>query len=87
MPRFTQTAVLILTWELGQAVAAELGPARAIFLVNHGIVTVGPDLQTATVAAVLLERACAQQMLTQRRHIYAEGPVLAVWEYLVRSLA
>ncbi len=32
--------------------------------INHGIVTVGPDLQTATVAAVLLERACAQQMLT-----------------------
>jgi ribulose-5-phosphate 4-epimerase/fuculose-1-phosphate aldolase len=92
-----------LIWELGQAVAAELGPARAIFLVNHGIVTVGPDLQTATVAAVLLERACAQQMLThafggwptwsdhdeslsKRRNIYAEGPVRAVWEYLVRSL-
>jgi ribulose-5-phosphate 4-epimerase/fuculose-1-phosphate aldolase len=35
-----------------------------LFLVNHGIVTAGPDLQTATVAAVLLERACAQQMLT-----------------------
>ncbi len=35
-----------------------------IGLVNHGIVTVGPDLPTATVAAVLLERACAQQMLT-----------------------
>ena len=103
VPRFTQTADLILTRELGQAVAAELGPARAIFLVNHGIVTVGPDLQTATVAAVLLERACAQQMLThafggwptwsdhdeslsKRRNIYAEGPLRAVWEYLVRSL-
>ena len=103
VPRFSRTADLILTRELGQAVAAELGPARAIFLVNHGIVTIGPDLQTATVAAVLLERACAQQLLTRafggwptwsdseeslskRRNIYAEGPVLAVWEYLVRSL-
>ena len=103
VPRFTRTADLILTRELGQAVAAELGAARAIFLVNHGIVTVGPDLQTATVAAVLLERACAQQMLThafggwptwsdhdeslsKRRNIYADGPVRAVWEYLVRSL-
>jgi ribulose-5-phosphate 4-epimerase/fuculose-1-phosphate aldolase len=103
VPRFTRTADLILTRELGQAVGAELGPARAIFLVNHGVVTVGPDLQTATVAAVLLERACAQQMLThafggwptwsdhdeslsKRRNIYAEGPVRAVWEYLVRSL-
>jgi hypothetical protein len=52
---------------------------------------------------VLLERACAQQVLThafggwptwsdheeslsKRRNIYAEGPVRAVWEYLVRSL-
>ena len=64
IPRFTQTADLILTRDLGQAVAAELESASAIFLVNHGIVTVGQDLQTATVAAVLLERACAQQMLT-----------------------
>jgi ribulose-5-phosphate 4-epimerase/fuculose-1-phosphate aldolase len=103
VPRFTQTADLILTRELGQAAAAELGPARAMFLVNHGIVTVGPDLQTATVAAVLLERACAQQLLTQafggwpswsgpdeslskRSHIYGEGPVRGVWDYLVRSL-
>jgi L-fuculose-phosphate aldolase len=103
VPRFTQTADLILTRELGQAAAAELGPARALFLVNHGIVTVGPDLQTATVAAVLLERACAQQLLTRafggwpswsgpdeslskRSHIYGEGPVRGVWDYLVRSL-
>jgi len=64
VPRFTQTADLILTRDLGKAVAAELADASAIFLVNHGIVTVGKDLQTATVAAVLLERACAQQMLT-----------------------
>jgi ribulose-5-phosphate 4-epimerase/fuculose-1-phosphate aldolase len=103
VPRFTQTADLILTHELGKAVAAELGPARAMFLVNHGIVTVGSDLQSATVAAVLLERACAQQLLTQafggwpswsgpdeslskRSHIYGEGPVRGVWDYLVRSL-
>jgi len=103
VPRFTRTADLILTRELGQAAAAELGPARAMFLVNHGIVTVGPDLQSATVAAVLLERACAQQLLTRafggwpswsgpdeslskRSHIYGEGPVRGVWDYLVRSL-
>lgn len=64
VPRFTGTGDLILTQDLGREVAAGLGSASAIFLVNHGIVTVGPDLQTATVAAVLLERACAQQMLT-----------------------
>lgn len=62
--RFTETADLILTSELGKHVAAELGDSNAIFLVNHGIVTVGPDLETATVRAVVLERACYQQMLT-----------------------
>lgn len=64
VPRFTGTADLILTAELGKQVAAELGGADALFLVNHGIVTVGPDLETATVRAVVLERACQQQMLT-----------------------
>jgi L-ribulose-5-phosphate 4-epimerase len=65
VPRFTDTADLVLTAELGQALALTLGDARAVFLVNHGIVAVGPTLQEATVAAVLLERACAQQILTQ----------------------
>ncbi|SFL31626.1 class II aldolase/adducin family protein [Geodermatophilus ruber] len=64
VPRFTDTADLILTRELGGAVARTLGEARAVFLVNHGIVAVGETLQGATVAAVLLERACQQQLLT-----------------------
>lgn len=65
VPRFVDTADLVLTRELGRAVANTLGAARAVFLVNHGIVAVGESLQAATVAAVLLERACAQQLLTQ----------------------
>lgn len=65
VPRFSDTADLVLTRELGRAVACTLGAARAVFLVNHGIVAVGQSLQAATVAAVLLERACAQQILTQ----------------------
>lgn len=64
VPRFTATGDLILTPELGRQVAAELGDHTALFLVNHGIVTVGPDVRSATVAAVLLERACEQQLLT-----------------------
>jgi L-ribulose-5-phosphate 4-epimerase len=64
VPRFTRTADLILTRELGAALAGTLGDARAVFLVNHGIVAVGPDLQSATVAAVLLERAAEQQLIT-----------------------
>lgn len=65
VPRFTATADLILTLELGKQVAEALGEANALLLVNHGIVTVGPDLETATVRAVVLERACYQQMLTR----------------------
>ena len=65
VPRFTDTADLILTEELGKRVAADLGDRNALFLVNHGIVTVGPDLPTAVVTAVILERACAQQVLTR----------------------
>lgn len=64
VPRFTLTADLIFTQELGVALAETLGGARAVFLVNHGIVAVGPDLQSATVAAILLERAAEQQLVT-----------------------
>ena len=65
VPRFTDTADLVLTPQLGRSLALTPADARAVFLVNHGIVAVGPTLQEATVAAVLLERACAQQILTQ----------------------
>lgn len=63
-PRFSATTDLIRTAELGAAVAESLADRNAVFLVNHGIVAVGPDLQTATVTAMLLEEACAQQLLT-----------------------
>jgi L-ribulose-5-phosphate 4-epimerase len=64
VPRFSDTADLIITTELGKAVAHTLGQASAVFLVNHGIVTVGADVREATVAAILLEMACQQQLLT-----------------------
>lgn len=64
VPRYEETADLILTQQLGKNVASALGEASGLFLVNHGIVCVGPDLQTATFAAVILDRACAQQLLT-----------------------
>ena len=35
-----------------------------MLLVNHGLVTVGPDVRIATVAAILLEQAAKQQLLT-----------------------
>jgi L-fuculose-phosphate aldolase len=62
VPRFTLTANLIETPELGRALAGALGDADAVFLVNHGIVTTGADVQDAVVRAVVLERACAVQL-------------------------
>lgn len=66
VPRFSATTDLILTPDLGKQVAAALGDASALFLVNHGIVCVGPDLPSAVVTAILLDRACQQQILTHQ---------------------
>jgi ribulose-5-phosphate 4-epimerase/fuculose-1-phosphate aldolase len=65
VPRFTQTSDLITTAKLGRAVADALGDHYALFLVNHGIVTAGPDLETAVVRALLLEQACRMQLLVR----------------------
>jgi ribulose-5-phosphate 4-epimerase/fuculose-1-phosphate aldolase len=56
---------------------AELADSSAIFLVNPGIIIAGKDLRTAMAAAVLLERACAQQMLT---HAFGRWPAWSVPE-------
>jgi ribulose-5-phosphate 4-epimerase/fuculose-1-phosphate aldolase len=68
--RFTKTGDLILTAELGRDLAAEVGDRNAAFMVHHGIVTCGPDVVSAVMSAVLLERACR----TQIRALAAGGP-------------
>ncbi|MFL5918606.1 MAG: class II aldolase/adducin family protein [Gaiellaceae bacterium] len=60
--RFTKTGDLILTPELGADVATAIGDRNALLLVNHGIVTSAPDVPTAVLSAVLLERACRLQL-------------------------
>jgi L-fuculose-phosphate aldolase len=60
--RFTLTGDLILTPELGRALAATLDGRNAALLVHHGIVTAAADVETAVVAAILLERACGKQL-------------------------
>jgi L-fuculose-phosphate aldolase len=61
--RFTQTGDLILTSELGQALATAVGPRNAALMIHHGIVTAAEDVETAVVSAILLERACRKQLL------------------------
>jgi L-ribulose-5-phosphate 4-epimerase len=70
VPRFTKTAELIVTKELGQQVAGTLAHLHALFLVNHGIVTAGKDVPDAVIRALLLEKAAHQQILT----LAAGGP-------------
>jgi ribulose-5-phosphate 4-epimerase/fuculose-1-phosphate aldolase len=60
--RFRKTGDLILTAELGADVAGALGDRNALLLVNHGIVAVGPDVPTAVLTAILLDRACRLQL-------------------------
>jgi ribulose-5-phosphate 4-epimerase/fuculose-1-phosphate aldolase len=73
IPRFELTGGLIKTRTLGEALAAALGDAVALLLPQHGIVTAGPDLPTAVMTAVLLDRACRTQLTAM-----AAGP-LRVW--------
>jgi len=68
--RFTKTGDLVLTRELGEELAVAVGDRNAAFMVHHGIVTCGPDVVTAVMAAVLLERACR----TNVRAIAGGGP-------------
>jgi L-ribulose-5-phosphate 4-epimerase len=62
LARFTRTGDLVLTPELGREVAATLGDRNAVMLVNHGILTVGRDVPTAVMTAILLDRACRIQL-------------------------
>jgi len=68
--RFTKTGDLVLTRALGVDLAAAVGERNAAFMVHHGIVTCGPDVVTAVMTAVLLERACR----TGIRALAAGGP-------------
>jgi ribulose-5-phosphate 4-epimerase/fuculose-1-phosphate aldolase len=101
VPRFERAVGLINSAELGAAVAECLGASRALFLVGHGIVTVGSSVATAVMNAVLLERACRLQILATaaggvaadlqqpgRRYAHAESDayLLRSWDYLVRRL-
>jgi ribulose-5-phosphate 4-epimerase/fuculose-1-phosphate aldolase len=100
LPRFTRTANLIRTDELGHALAETLGGAPAAFIPHHGMVTVGATAAQAVMRAVLLTRACQTHLMAlsaggPRSWIGAElqdmgwpGPqVQAGWNYLSRKLS
>jgi L-fuculose-phosphate aldolase len=102
IPKFTRTSDLIVTSELGAAVAESLGAHRALFLVNHGIVVAGSSIEEACVAALLLDKACRAQLLAQaagsfvwtsdaearrkRALIYTPQALQQMWQYYCRKL-
>lgn len=63
--RYHDAPGLVTTAEEGAALAAALGDDRALFLVGHGIVTVGPSVGVAVTTAIMLERACRLQLLAE----------------------
>jgi ribulose-5-phosphate 4-epimerase/fuculose-1-phosphate aldolase len=102
VPRFTRTANLITTRELGEAVAATLGSSLACYLVNHCIVVAATRIELAVVAALCLERASYLQLLASasssnfcwtsdeesiaKREIYNAKAVQQVWNYYCRRV-
>ena len=56
---------MIRTREEGRRLVATLGQHNAIFLVGHGIVTVGADVREAVAWSVLLERASRAEVLAR----------------------
>jgi ribulose-5-phosphate 4-epimerase/fuculose-1-phosphate aldolase len=97
---FTNTGDLIVTRQLGRAVAEALGDGRGLILARHGIVTVGPDLPTAVFGAILLDRASRTQLRAaaagpiswssdeelraKHQRLYTDAQVGAAWAYLLR---
>lgn len=63
VPRFTRTSDLIITRELGEAVASTMGESLACYLINHGIIVAANTIHRAVISAINLERASQVQLL------------------------
>lgn len=98
---FEETAELVMSPEMGRAVARALGERRAVILRNHGVLVVGKDVPWAVFAAVTLERALQLQVIAAslgplrpmspemaRRLFpskYRDDLVATYWRYLIRE--
>ena len=93
--------LLVTDPERGREVAAALGTHHACHLQGHGIVTVGPDVKSSAVRAVMLEQLAqlslaiaqtgrAARVITpdERRELQREsGPVAGRWAYYTQLVA
>ena len=102
LPYYDLVTDLVVTPELGQALAEKLGDEKAIFMKNHGIVVVGETIEQATVRAFLLEKAVKTLYVARvlgepsftddveadrkAQRIFTEPKTKAMWQALVRQL-
>ena len=102
LPYFDRVTDLIVTPELGEALADKLGDEKAIFLKNHGIVVVGESIEQAAVRAYLLEKTIktlyvakafgeptwTEDAEAQQKagRIFTGPKTNAMWQALVRQL-
>jgi ribulose-5-phosphate 4-epimerase/fuculose-1-phosphate aldolase len=96
--RFTETGDLIRTRELGASLAAVIADRDAVLIPNHGIATAGDTVGHAVMAAILLDRACATQLLARdvvgwssdeealakRASVWSDEGLEMGWKYLSR---
>lgn len=100
IPRFTLTGDLIVTRELGEALARTLGDRPAALMPHHGIAVAGPNIGRTMMATVLLERACKSMLLAgdvktwspdeealskRNKSVWVDDQVGWGWDYLVRK--
>lgn len=100
VPRYRTTANLVRTAELGRALADDLGPAHVCLMPQHGLAATGSDVAHAVMYAILLQRACATQLLAgdvkawtpdeealeKAALVWADSQIDAGWQYWVRRL-
>lgn len=62
---FTRFSGVVLDAAEGDRIAEALGPRKAVILQNHGILTVGPSVETAAWRYIAMENACQAQLLAE----------------------
>jgi ribulose-5-phosphate 4-epimerase/fuculose-1-phosphate aldolase len=73
---------VVLEQSEGVRIAQALGDKRAVILQNHGILTVGGSVESATATYVAFENACQTQLLAE-----AAGPVKLISHEVARATA
>jgi ribulose-5-phosphate 4-epimerase/fuculose-1-phosphate aldolase len=102
LPYFDLVTDLVVTPDLGKALAEKLGDEKAILMKNHGIVVVGETIEMATITAFLLEKAIKtlyvatvfgepkwtddKEAEQKASRIFTGPKINAMWEALARQL-